>query len=284
MNPPIVILTDFGSRDPFVGIMKGVIIGINPQAQLIDLSNQIPPGDIQQAAITLWQSRDYFPKGTIFLTVVDPGVGTGRLPIIVQTDDYIFIGPDNGVFSFIIGDNVQAWELANPGLMLINPGNTFHGRDIFAPAAAHASLGIPGPEFGEVVLDLELLRLPKLDSPSPGILRGEILHADHFGNLLTSLGKFHLIENKLWDFIPWIGDAPTRTIDAAKSYAELPNGAQLPWVKTFDEIKPNQSAVLLGSSGLFEIVSNRQSAAEMLELSGGEKINLKIGNIAAPGE
>ena len=274
MNSPIAILTDFGYRDPFVGIMKGVISGINPKATLIDLNNHIPPGDIQRAAITLWGSRHYFPKRTIFLTVVDPGVGTCRRPIIAQADDQTFVGPDNGVFSFIFGENSQAWELANPDLMLPDPGNTFHGRDIFAPAAAHASIGIPGPEFGEAVLDLELLPAPKLESPSPGILRAEILHADHFGNLLTSLGQFHLAENELWGFSPWIGDASSQTIDAAKSFVELPNGVKLPWVKTFGEIPPGECAALIGSSGLMEIVANRQSAAEMLELSGGETIRL----------
>lgn len=277
MNPPIAILTDFGSRDPFVGIMKGVIAGINPQVQLIDLNNHIPAGDIQRAAITLWQARKYFPSGTIFLTVVDPGVGTERRPIIMQAGDYTFVGPDNGVFSFVYGENAQAWELANPDLMLPDPGNTFHGRDIFAAAAAHASRGIPGPEFGASRANLELIPAPQLDAPSPDILRGEVLHADHFGNLLTSLGEFHFLENASWRFDPWIGESATRTIDADQSHVELPDGDQIAWVKTFGQIPPGQCAALVGSSGLIEIVANRQSAAEMLELSGGESIKLYSG-------
>ncbi len=274
MNPTIAILTDFGSQDPFVGIMKGVIAGINPGAQHIDLNNQIPPGDIQRAAITLWQSRDYFPKGTTFLTVVDPGVGTQRRSIILKSDGYTFVGPDNGVFTLILGDDWKAWELVNPDLMMPNPGNTFHGRDIFAPAAAHASKGVPGPEFGDAIHDLVLLPAPKLDSPSPGTIRGEILHADHFGNLLTSLGRFDLIDNGSWEYRPWIGESHTQEIDSSNAIIKLPDGSQLPWVKTFGEIPENECTVLVGSSGLIEIVANRQSAAEMLELSGGESVTL----------
>ncbi|MBC8509038.1 MAG: SAM-dependent chlorinase/fluorinase [Anaerolineales bacterium] len=275
MNSTIAILTDFGSQDPFVGIMKGVIAAINPPVQLIDLNNQIPPGDIQRAAFTLWQSRDYFSQGTIFLTVIDPGVGTHRRPVIVMADGYVFVGPDNGVFSFILGDDWQAWQLANADLMLSNPGNTFHGRDIFAPGAAHASRGIPGPEFGKAILDLVMLAAPKLESLSPGILRGEILHADHFGNLLTSLGKLVPAVNRKWKFTPWVGESQSQILNASNTSVKLPNGRELPWVNTFGEIPKNECAVLVGSSGLIEIVANRQNAAEMLELSGGECIVLE---------
>jgi len=256
--------------------MKGVISGINPQAQLIDLNHQITPGDIQQSAVTLWQSRNYFPSGAIFLTVVDPGVGTQRRPIILRAKEYTFIGPDNGVFSFILGDNWKAWELANPDLMLPDPGKTFHGRDIFAPAAAHASLGIPGPEFGDTIQELVLLTAPKLDSPSPGILRGEILHADHFGNLLTSLGIFDQRGNEKLDFAPWVGNVTPGVVTLTHATLELPNGEKLPWANTFADIPPNECAAFVGSSGLIEIAANRQSAAEMLELAGGEFLQLKF--------
>jgi len=275
MNLPIAILTDFGSQDAFVGIMKGVITGIKPAVLVIDLNHQIPPGDIQQAAVTLWQSRNFFPKDTIFLTVVDPGVGTQRRPIILQADEYTFVGPDNGVFSFVLGDTWKAWELANPDLMLPNPGNTFHGRDIFAPAAAHASTGIPGPKFGDPILELVRLPEPKLESTSQGILRGEILHADHFGNLLTSLGIFTPV-NENWEFSPWIGSAAPKIVSPTTATIELPNGTELPWVQTFGGIPSNECAALIGSSGLIEIAANRRSAAEMLELEGGEIIHLKF--------
>jgi len=274
MNATIAILTDFGAQDPYVGIMKGVIAGINPHARIVDLNNQIPPGDIQRAAFVLWQSRVYFPRGTIFLTVVDPGVGTHRRPIIVRADDYGFVGPDNGVFSFILGENWQSWELANPNLMLPSPGNTFHGRDIFAPGAAHASRGISSAEFGGAVHDLVLLPAPKLEALSPDIIRAEILHADHFGNLLTSLGKLAPLENGEWRFTPWVGDSQSHIIQSSNTVLKLSDGKQLPWVKTFGEIPADECAVLVGSSGMIEIVANRQSAAEMLELSGGETITM----------
>lgn len=258
-----------------MGIMKGIIAGIKPDVQLIDLNHQIPPGDIQQAAVTLWQSCNYFPKGTIFLAVVDPGVGTQRRPIILQADEYTFVGPDNGVLSFVMGDTWKAWELANPNLMLSNPGNTFHGRDIFAPAAAHVSKGIPGPKFGDPILELVRLSEPKLESPSQGILRGEILHSDHFGNLLTSLGKFTPDEEN-WVFSPWMGSAAPKTFSPTSATIELPNGTKLPWVQTFGDIPPNECAALVGSSGLIEIAANRRSATEMLELAGGEIIHMEF--------
>ena len=142
MNSPIVILTDFGTADPFVGIMKGVINQIAPTTPIIDLTHEISPGDIRQGAITLWQSIHYFTAGSIFLAVIDPGVGTYRRPILFKSGGYKFIAPDNGVLSYIFNDSPKAWEISNSQLALPNPGTTFHGRDIFAPAAAHASLGV----------------------------------------------------------------------------------------------------------------------------------------------
>ena len=274
MNATIAILTDFGTQDPYVGIMKGVMAGINANARIVDLNNQIPPGDIRRAAFTLWQARDYFPQGTIFLTVVDPGVGTHRRPIIIKADGYMYVGPDNGVFSFILGGDWQAWEIANPDLMLPNPGNTFHGRDIFAPGAAHAARNISGAEFGNAVLDLVLLPVPKLETLSPGVIHAEILHADHFGNLLTSLGKLAPLENGVWQFRPWVGDAQAHIMQSSNTVIKLSDGKRLPWVTTFGEIPADECAALVGSSGMIEIVANRQSAAEMLELSGGESITM----------
>jgi len=274
MTTPIVLLTDFGATDPFVGIMKGVIANIAPDTPTIDLTHAIPPGDVQRGAITLWQARPYFPKGTVFLSVVDPGVGTSRRPIILQTRGYTFVGPDNGLFTFVLGKNTQAWELRNPRLILSNPGMTFHGRDIFAPAAGHAARGVPGPEFGPPISDWRLIPVPELDSPSPGIIHGQILHADHFGNLLTSLGRFNPRPDDRLDFRPWVGRAPRRQIDLRHSRLQLPDGKTLPGASTFAQIPEGACAALVGSSGLIEIAANRQSAANLLNLHGGEPVTL----------
>lgn len=274
MNTPIALLTDFGHQDPFVGIMKGVIADLSPAVQLIDICHEIPPGDIARAAIQLWQSSPYFPKGTIFLTVVDPGVGTARTPIIMQTKDHIFIGPDNGVFSFVVDDNTQAWALHNPAYQQRNPAMTFHGRDIFAPAAAHAARGTLGHEFGAALPELVKLPIPTLQATERGLLHGEILYADHFGNLLTSLGKFQSQDDSLWTFQPWIGDATPFTLKLHQSILQLPGGGTLPWAQTFGDISANKCAAIIGSSGLIEIVANGQSAAKLLGLVSGNSLTL----------
>ena len=276
MSPPIVILTDFGTVDPFVGIMKGVIHQIAPRTPVIDLTHEISPQNLQQGAVTLWQSVNYFPTGSIFLVVIDPGVGTARRPVLLKNGEHTFIAPDNGVLSFVFGENPQAWEISNPRLALSNPGTTFHGRDIFAPAAAHASLGIAGPQFGAPIPDLAWLPLPLLESPASGELKGQILYPDRFGNLLTSLGKFTWAKENRLDFKPWLGDTASFSVNPADLQMELPDGSQLAWVKTFAEVPPGKCAAILGSSGLLEIVANRQSAANLLNLRPDELVTLQF--------
>jgi len=286
MKKNIAILTDFGTVDPFVGIMKGVISRISPESQIIDLSHEIPPGDIQLGAITLWQSLSYFPRGTVFLAVVDPGVGTRRRPIILETRGYSFVGPDNGIFTFILGDDAAAWVLDNPAFALPNPRETFHGRDIFSPGAAHAACGVPGAEFGPPVRDIQLIPAPRLESPSPRTLEGEIIHIDHFGNCLTSLGVFNPVQESKYDFHPWIrettnlkekstlGKGLDKGIDLSPAYIQLPGGGRVRWARTFAEIESGNCGFIIGSSGLIELVANRQSAVKLLNLGKGERVKL----------
>ena len=274
MNPPIVILTDFGTTDPFVGIMKGVINQIAPATPTIDLSHAISPGNIRQGAVTLWQSIHYFTPGSIFLVVIDPGVGTSRRPLLAKRGDYKFIAPDNGVLSYIFDDEPKAWDISNPELFLPNPGTTFHGRDIFAPAAAHASMGVAESEFGTPISEFQWIPYPVLESPSPGRLQGQTLHADQFGNFLTSFGKFSWGKDNLLDFNPWQEDSAPFSARSSDIRLELPSGKQLILAKTFAEIPPSECAVILGSSGLLEIVANRQSAANLLNLQPDEPLTL----------
>ena len=275
-NPPIVILTDFGTSDPYVGIMKGVINQIAPLTPIIDLTHEIPAGDIRHGAITLWQSIHYFAPGSIFLVVIDPGVGTSRQPIILKNNDYTYIAPDNGVLTFITEERSIAWELSNHQLALPNPGNTFHGRDIFAPAAAYASLGIEPSQFGDPYRTLQMLELPRLESLHPGKLTGQILFPDRFGNLLTSLGKFVIAKDSLVKFSPWVGSSDPFIAKLETIKLELRNGKSLSWVKTFAEIPTGDCAVLIGSSGLLEIAANRQSAANLLNLDANEPVFLRF--------
>ncbi|MBT3391397.1 MAG: SAM-dependent chlorinase/fluorinase [Chloroflexi bacterium] len=275
MHNPIVLLTDFGTRDAFVGIMKGVIARINPAARMIDLNHNIPPGDIGRAALTLWQAADFFPKGSIFLSVIDPGVGTPRRAIIADNGTYRFVGPDNGSFSYVMSEDSPAWELANPQYMLTSPGMTFHGRDVFSPAAAHASLGVSPSSFGPAVPNPVRLPPPRLEITLEGSIHGEILHADHFGNLLTSLGQFtHTPEGQL-HLTPWASTTPKQNINPAQYRVHLPDGRPLPWAKTFGEIPAGTCAALIGSTGLIEIAANRHSAAELLKLRDGDIVTIR---------
>jgi S-adenosylmethionine hydrolase len=276
----ITIMTDFGNADPFAGIMRGVISSIVPSVTVMDLANEIPPGDILRGAIALWQAWTYFPGDTVFLCVVDPGVGTARRGIILKSGDYTFVGPDNGLFTFVMGNNSHAWELSNPEYSLPNPGSTFHGRDIFAPGAAYAALGVPGQDFGPSVIDPVLLPIPRLERQASGSLAGEILFADRFGNLLTSLGQFQKSTDGSIILKSWLaqlaGPVHAVRLPIRDLVVELGDGTILHWTDTFAQVPPDSCAFLVGSSGLIEIVANQQSAAEKLGLQSGDPITLRL--------
>lgn len=184
----ITLTSDFGYQDPFVGIMKGVIVAINPQVQIIDLSHGVPPQDILAAALILQHSIRYFPSGTIHMVVVDPGVGSARRPILLELDGNYFIGPDNGVLSLALERKQpnHVIELSNLEFQLQPTSATFHGRDVFAPVAAHLSLGVPPSEFGKALDTFVTLFMPQLIR-SKHTVQGEIIYVDGFGNLFTNI-------------------------------------------------------------------------------------------------
>lgn len=201
MSKIVTLLTDFGVEDPYVGMMKGVIYAINATVQLVDLSHSVQPQQIQQGAFLLFNSYRYFPASTVHLAVVDPGVGTERRAVAVQISEVgTFVGPDNGLFSYILeaelarGTDIMAVELLNSTYQLPQPSATFHGRDIFAPAAAYLSKGVPLTELGPVIPYEQLVRfetkIPEWQPKKAGQLLeadGQIVHIDHFGNLITNL-------------------------------------------------------------------------------------------------
>ena len=269
----IALLTDFGFSDPYVGIMKAVISGITPDTHLIDLTHQVPPGDIQRGAFTLWQSALDLPEGTIFLAVVDPGVGTDRRAIILKCNDQYFIGPDNGLFSYLLyGRQSQAWELTNPTYQLSSPSSTFHGRDIFAPAAAYAAQGIRGDKFGNPVEFLVELPEPKL-LISDTSLSGEVLSEDQFGNLFTSLGHFRITTSGELSLKSWISQIKCK-IEHQERVQLYANNQGFPMVKTFAEVPEGTCAAVIGSTGLLEIVCNQGSAAQISGLKRGDTVHL----------
>lgn len=273
-QPLIALLTDFGTSDPYVGIMKGILAGISPETRLIDLTHHIPPGDIQQGAFALWQSSLDLPSGTIFLAVVDPGVGTERKAICLDCAGQRFIGPDNGLFSFLLyGKEYHVWELSNPTYQLSTPGSTFHGRDIFAPAAAHAANGILGEKLGNPVKSIIHLAEPILEL-EVNSLSGEVLSSDIFGNLFTSLGRFHNKDSNDLILRSWINQTKCKIKD--RSCVEiLVKKKTLPLVRTFSAIPEGNCAGLIGSTGLLEIVCNLGSAKNILDLKRGDPILIR---------
>jgi S-adenosylmethionine hydrolase len=189
----ITLTSDFGYKDAFVGIMKGVIVGINPQAHIVDLSHGIPPQDIMAAALLLRHSVKYFPPGTVHVAVVDPGVGSARLPILVAGGGQYLVGPDNGVLSLVAAAEAPdcVVHLSNDAYHLPGGGKTFHGRDVFAPVAAHLSLGVAPAALGSPLDSFERITWP---APQLGDkrVRGEIVYVDGFGNLFTNIAAADL--------------------------------------------------------------------------------------------
>lgn len=193
----ITLLTDFGLKDGNVGVMKGVIWGINPQVQIADISHNIRPQNIPEASLILRRSAIYFPEGTIHTVVVDPGVGTDRRPIAAHLGPYYFVGPDNGVITMLYEEALtRHWEVSFvhtdiSGYWLPEISHVFHGRDIFAPIAAHLSHGVSIEKLGSSISDFVLLDLPSPER-SEHQIKGVVIHIDHFGNLSTNIREEHL--------------------------------------------------------------------------------------------
>ncbi len=184
----ITLTTDFGYKDPSVGIMKGVVFSINPNARIVDLSHGVAPQDIRGAALVLAHSAPFFPPQTIHVAVVDPGVGTERRPILIESEGNFFVGPDNGVLSLAVRGKAvkQIIELTNESYRLKPTSATFHGRDVFAPVAAYLSLGISADKFGATRESYHRFQWPEVIK-SNGEVQGEIIYIDNFGNLITNV-------------------------------------------------------------------------------------------------
>ncbi|HVZ79322.1 MAG TPA: SAM-dependent chlorinase/fluorinase [bacterium] len=253
-TPIMTLLTDFGSRDPFVGVMKGVILSICPQARLVDLTHEVPPQAVMAGAYLLKTSIGYFPPGTIHLCVVDPGVGSARKCVVLKSQGHFFVGPDNGLFSAALKDwgIEQVVELTDKKFQLPNPSTTFHGRDIFAPAAAHLAKGVPLLKLGNRINHWVWRELPKPFRTKAG-WTGEVLWIDRFGNLITNLEAKHIPK----PFRMKIGK--TVVLHVATHYSQIKKGTV---------------AVLVGSSGNLEVSVNGGSAAQKLGAKIGSPVTL----------
>ncbi|OPX20141.1 MAG: hypothetical protein BZ151_05345 [Desulfobacca sp. 4484_104] len=255
----ITLLTDFGSQDGYVGVVKGVILGINPRATLVDLSHDLPPQDVIAAALVLQAAQPYFPPETIHLAVVDPGVGTARRALALRVRDQFWVGPDNGLFHLVLEGQrgFQAVCLENSAYFLPQVSATFHGRDVFAPVAAHLSTGVSLSEFGPPLTDPVRLHLP-VPAISSQLLRGEVIHVDHFGNLISNI-RFSELE--IWR--------------QGRSLEVLVGGHhRVRLVRTYGSGAPGELIALEGSYGYLEIACVQGNAAQLL--GGGRQLSIAV--------
>ena len=258
--PTIALLSDFGSQDQYVASMKGVMLSINSSLNIVDITHEIQPYRIRQAAFMLWSVYNYFPKDTIFVNVVDPGVGSGRRIIVMKTKNYTFIAPDNGLLDFVVYQekSAAAVEITQSSLKKYAIGDissTFHGRDLIAPLAAYISDNIPIKHFGLPVT------LPETLSPfvrsRTDVIPMRVLHIDHFGNIITNLQSFE-VEKSM---------KAIQTISIGSNMVSK-------WIRFYDEAPDNTPCLIVGSSGLVEISAKNNSAAHLLRASLDSKLKV----------
>ena len=265
-NKIITLLTDFGEEDWFVGSMKGVIASICPAARTVDITHLIPHGDIRRGAFALRCSYSYFPRGTVHMAVVDPGVGSTRDILVVRGGGYIFIAPDNGLLSYILADleDKTIHHATRKEFFLDKMSNTFHGRDIFAPLAAHLAGGLSSEQVGPVCGDPVILPQPICRPDGNNRWEVEIITTDRFGNCITSLPL-----EKMGDHLS--ETRPTRIgIIVGKEHISLP------LVKSYNAVEEWSPLAIRGSCDYLELAVNGGDAARQLSLQTGDKIKLKI--------
>jgi S-adenosyl-L-methionine hydrolase (adenosine-forming) len=251
----ITLTTDFGTKDGYAAQMKGVILGISPQALLIDVTHDIQPYSVIEGALVLKGVNRYFPKRTIHVGVIDPGVGGARRCIALKADNRFFVGPDNGLFSLIF-ESATEWEareITNPACLLPTPHPTFHGRDVFAPAAAHLCTGKPFESVGPTIQDPIRLSLPGPLQTPQGI-QGEIIYVDRFGNLTSNIPE----------------DMLTRKVRSVEA-----GNARIAGIhRFFDQVREGEPVALINSFGFLEIAVNKRDAARELALGTGEPVKV----------
>jgi S-adenosylmethionine hydrolase len=253
MRPVITLLTDFGLADPYVGMMKGVIASICPGANVVDMTHEVPPHDIRTGAFFLERSFRYFPPGTVHVAIVDPGVGTSRKPLALRSEGHLFVGPDNGLLC-LAARRPRAVKLTRASYFRAAISNTFHGRDVFAPVAAHLAAGAPFESLGPHVR-----RMVKLPGVHPRRvargLRGSVACVDRFGNLITNL-----------DLAAWKSLRRPRLAAGSFTATDLSS--------SYGAVRRGELAIVLGGYGLLEIAAREASAAKILGLGAGALVDL----------
>lgn len=269
-RPLITLITDFGMADHFVGVIKGVILNINPEVRIVDISHQVSSYDIFDAAYTLEQSYRYFPPDTIHVIVVDPGVGTGRRPLLARTMEYKFVAPDNGVLSLVYEreENIEVRHVTSDHYFLNPVSNTFHGRDVFAPIVGWLSKGLEADKFGEPITDFAKFTAPKPKKVNENLLKGVTLKVDKFGNLITNISP---------------QDVPQLFSENPPPFKIIVNQQEITRLNlSYSMGKPSELFAIVGSSGFIEICTNRGSAAKALNVTRGAEVGVMLGE-APPG-
>ena len=261
----ISLTTDFGNDDPFVGVMKGVIYTINPHVNIVDLAHNILPQNIQEAAFTIGMNYHYFPKNSIHLVVVDPGVGSGRRPLLVVADGHYFIGPDNGVFSYLYtraSKDLMVIHITSEHFFLKKDSPTFQGRDVFSPCAAWLSTGLETDQFGETITDYHTMQLPAAVRLSALHLQGEVLFIDRFGNAITNITK--------------TGIDDLRGPAAGGNLKISVKGNDIRLREYYSQPEGRGMSALMNSSGYLEIFIYRGSAASEYGIVPGDIVHVDI--------
>jgi S-adenosylmethionine hydrolase len=253
----ITLTSDFGLKDPYVAEMKGVILTINPQATIIDVTHCVEKFDIRMGAFVLASAAPYFPKDTVHLVVIDPDVGTERRAILIQTKRSFFVGPDNGVLMLAAQNQgiEHLYEISNPKFMLPKVSSTFHGRDVFAPVAAHLDTGIKPSEFGPEITEAATPKFASVERRNSSLI-GEVWHIDDFGNIITNISQKDMPQNRVVN-------------------VKLPGVLQnISFGKTYAQAKSHEPLALIGSHGFLEIALNQGNAAEKFHAKAGDKIEV----------
>ncbi len=258
MPAVITLTTDFGTDDPFVGIMKGVILSIHPRAKIIDLTHGIEPQNVLQAALVLKAAISYFPKKTVHVAVVDPGVGGQRRPLTIQSGSQTFVGPDNGIFTAVLNSKSRCIELTQKKFFLKNVSATFHGRDVFAPVAAWIAKGTPLKSLGRPVKDPKTLRLPQA-TWNGTVLAGEVIYIDRFGNATTNISR-EMISQHCPHF--------------QKLTVKLGRTVIRSLATHYSEVSPGKAGAIINSWDALEIFKREGHAAHSLKLKPGSNIQV----------
>lgn len=270
-RPVITLTTDFGSNDHFVGAMKGVIVDIVPEVQIVDISHAVQAYDVLDGALAISQAYSYFPNGTIHLVVVDPGVGTARRPILASSDAHHFVAPDNGVLSMVYAreERMHVRHITSEHYFRIPVSNTFHGRDIFAPVAAYLAKQVDSHKFGDEIEDYVRFAAPKPKATGENRMRAVVLKVDRFGNLITNLTP---------------QDAPALFAAGAKFKIVVGSKEITRICQFYAEGKPSEVFGIIGSMGFLEIVANRGAASQLTGAGKGAEVSIFLGEAAAAGK